>query len=116
MPSQAISYLNRRSAARYKTRLRAVAVVSDRQFGCELIDISAGGAGVQVSPAVLMLSRQRKWQLEVPKLISVPAISMWQSGNRVGLRFDITPQRHQSIKARLEELDRTSDDIWVSED
>jgi len=108
--------LNRRSNARFQTRMRILARVDDNEFHCDLFDISAGGVGVQVSPAVFQLTRKKNWHLEIPNLISVPALRMWQAGNRVGLRFEINPSRRQSLNMRLQDLDRTSDVIWMDYD
>lgn len=115
MQARTQSFLNRRHSPRYKTTIRAIARVGDNEFSCDVLDISAGGAGIESSPSVMHLTKMRNWHLEIAGFVSVPALRMWQSGNRVGLRFDISPQRQQSIAAQLVTMDRTRDDIWISE-
>ena len=116
MQSHASSFINRRSSPRYKTTIRALARVGDNEFSCDVLDISAGGAGVEAPPSIMHLTKMRKWNLEIAGFVSVPALRMWQSGNRVGLRFDISPHRRQTIASQLVTMDRTRDDIWISED
>jgi len=110
------SYKSRRSNPRYKTRLRTLVRVGSNEFSCDLLDISAGGAGLQTCPSLLHLAKKREWHLEVPGFVTVPALRMWQIGSRVGLRFDITAERRQSIATKLVALANTCDDVWLSED
>ncbi len=110
------NHLRRRGSPRYKTELTAFIMTPEAEFSGRLIDISGGGACVEIAPSVTMMLESPNLSLRVDNLVTAPCKRMWQKTNRVGLKFQINNQRMLTIATRLRQFAATSDAIWVSSD
>ncbi len=97
-----------RAHPRSKARLPCWVRTTAGEFASFTVDLSLGGVGVELPPAVMMLRDDPITAVAVADLPALPVEVRWRSNSRFGARF-LYPERARPFIADL--LDRLADGI-----
>lgn len=96
------TFVSRRQHRRFEVEEQATFEIKGRLYHCTLVDISAGGAGLTISPMVRMPERQGV--LTSPRFGSFVCNIRYQFQDRFGVEFIHDTPAQEVLDAQLGEI------------
>lgn len=99
--SPVINHAEQRAHKRYATQELAKLEIEGRAYTCTLVDISAGGASIRISPAVEIPGGRGVLLSE--KFGNFTCNVRYRSLDAIGVQFDLAEYERQNLKRKLEQ-------------
>ncbi|MBR9763699.1 MAG: PilZ domain-containing protein [Rhodobacteraceae bacterium] len=99
---------NRRHHARYPLRRPCTLTFRDRSLSCMLVDISLGGAGVELPMHVRNYSGFDGLRFQLPGFLHFRSDLRWSMDRRLGLKFAPGAHRSPALLSLVAELEQAA--------
>ncbi|PJE29799.1 PilZ domain-containing protein [Pseudooceanicola antarcticus] len=99
---------NLRQHARYPLRRPCTLIFRDRSMSCLLVDISLGGAGVELPMHVSNYGGFEGLRFQLPDVISCRSDLRWSADRRLGMQFAPVAHRSPALLSLIAGLERAA--------